>query len=310
MRASSPLSLSARSSSTWTSCPRRGSRTMRICGRLRGRWTIDRGDFHAECDLAAGRGRVRQSENPYAIDSLLRVLHTLVLAREGGFLVHAASAVRGGRAFLFAGVSGAGKTTISRLAPPDATLLTDEISYLRRAGEGYDGLRYAVRGRARALGRERVRPAGGRLPARQGRGEPHRAARRRRRRPRASREHPLLRRGPRAREAGVRRGLRAGRESARAPAHVRARRAGLGSGSLIGKPRGLGRSRRVHWRGAERAADLRPGFGGIVAERRSPQPHRGCFGECRYVARSRRSRRAGSARRSSSCRRATRRSSR
>ena len=103
-----------------------------------GRWTIARGDFHAECDLAAGRGRVRQSENPYAIDSLLRVLHTLVLAREGGFLVHAASAVRGGRAFLFAGVSGAGKTTISRLAPPDATLLTDEISYLRRAGEGYE----------------------------------------------------------------------------------------------------------------------------------------------------------------------------
>ena len=39
--------------------------------------------------------------------------------------------------FLFAGVSGAGKTTISRLAPADVTLLTDEISYLRRNGEGY-----------------------------------------------------------------------------------------------------------------------------------------------------------------------------
>src|SRR5262249_35150747 len=34
--------------------------------------------------------------------------------------------------FLFSGVSGAGKTTISRLAPPDATFLTDEISYVRR----------------------------------------------------------------------------------------------------------------------------------------------------------------------------------
>ena len=41
-----------------------------------GRWTIARGDFRAECDLARGRGRVRQSANPYAIDSLLRVLHT------------------------------------------------------------------------------------------------------------------------------------------------------------------------------------------------------------------------------------------
>jgi hypothetical protein len=38
---------------------------------------------------------------------------------------------------LFAGVSGAGKTTISRLAPSDATLLTDEISYLRREGDQY-----------------------------------------------------------------------------------------------------------------------------------------------------------------------------
>jgi hypothetical protein len=60
------------------------------------------------------------------------------LAREAGFLVHAASAVRNGRAFLFAGVSGAGKTTISRLAPPDVEVLTDEISYVRRAESGYE----------------------------------------------------------------------------------------------------------------------------------------------------------------------------
>ena len=65
---------------------------------------------------------------------MLRILHSLILAREGGFLVHAASAVRNGRAFLFAGVSGAGKTTISRLAPPDVVLLTDEISYVRGSG--------------------------------------------------------------------------------------------------------------------------------------------------------------------------------
>ena len=45
--------------------------------------------------------------------------------------------MRNGRAFLFAGASGVGKTTISRLAPPDVTLLTDEISYVRRQDEGY-----------------------------------------------------------------------------------------------------------------------------------------------------------------------------
>jgi hypothetical protein len=100
-------------------------------------WLMQRGDFHAQWDSRAGRGRIRQSRNPYAIDSVLRIVHTLILAKQGGFLVHAASAIRGGRAFLFAGVSGAGKTTISRLAPSDAKLLTDEISYVRREGDEY-----------------------------------------------------------------------------------------------------------------------------------------------------------------------------
>jgi hypothetical protein len=100
-------------------------------------WIFERGDFRAEWDPAARRGRIQQTANPYSMDSVLRIVHTLVLAGQGGFLVHAASAVRGDRAFLFAGVSGAGKTTISRLAPPDAAVLTDEISYVRREGEGY-----------------------------------------------------------------------------------------------------------------------------------------------------------------------------
>jgi hypothetical protein len=97
-----------------------------------GRWFLQRGDFRAEWDPATGMGRIRQSANPYSIDAVLRIVHTLVLARHGGFLLHSASAVRNGKAFLFAGVSGAGKTTISRLAPADATLLTDEISYVRK----------------------------------------------------------------------------------------------------------------------------------------------------------------------------------
>jgi hypothetical protein len=68
---------------------------------------------------------------------VLRIVHTLLLARTGGFLVHASSAVRNGRAFLFSGVSGAGKTTMARLAPPDAALLTDEISYVTRQDRQY-----------------------------------------------------------------------------------------------------------------------------------------------------------------------------
>jgi hypothetical protein len=102
-----------------------------------GQWFMERGDFRAEWNPATSTGTIRQSANPYSIDAVLRIVHTLVLAKQGGFLLHSASAIRDGKAFLFAGVSGAGKTTISRLAPADATLLTDEISYVRKQDEGY-----------------------------------------------------------------------------------------------------------------------------------------------------------------------------
>ncbi len=102
-----------------------------------GQWTLFRNDFQAQWDPRTGLGRIRQTSNPYSPDTVLRIVHSLILAREGGFLLHSASAVRDGCAFLFAGVSGAGKTTISRLAPSDVTLLTDEISYVRRDGAGY-----------------------------------------------------------------------------------------------------------------------------------------------------------------------------
>ena len=72
--------------------------------------------------------------------------------------MHAASAIRGGKAFLFSGVSGAGKTTISRLAPPDVILLTDEISYVRREGERYVACGTPFAGELARLGENRSAP--------------------------------------------------------------------------------------------------------------------------------------------------------
>jgi hypothetical protein len=100
-------------------------------------WLFERGDFQARWDPLTGRGHVRQNPNPYALDSILRILHSLVLTARGGFLLHAASAICDGQAYLFSGVSGAGKTTITRLAPDSVTLLTDEISYVRPSPAGY-----------------------------------------------------------------------------------------------------------------------------------------------------------------------------
>lgn len=126
-----------------------------------GCWTMRRGDFLARWDPATLRGVVRQSAYPYAIDSVIRIIHSLVLAQSGGgFLLHSASAVRNGRAFLFSGVSGAGKTTLSRLAPTDAVLLTDEISYVRRTAAGYQAFGTPFAGELGIAGEDIAAPIG------------------------------------------------------------------------------------------------------------------------------------------------------
>jgi len=102
-----------------------------------GKWRLERGDFRATWDQESRQGLIRQSPNPYSVDSVLRITHTLLLARTGGFLLHASSAVRNGKAYLFSGLSEAGKTTIARLAPPDVALLTDEASYIKRVSHQY-----------------------------------------------------------------------------------------------------------------------------------------------------------------------------
>jgi hypothetical protein len=102
-----------------------------------GRWRIEREDVTAEWDPISRRAWVRQTASPFSTDCVLRIVHSFLAASEGGFLLHSASAIRNGRAFLFSGASGAGKTTISRLAPLDAVLLSDEISYVKPRNDGY-----------------------------------------------------------------------------------------------------------------------------------------------------------------------------
>jgi len=102
-----------------------------------GRWMMDRGDFHACYDPAARTAVVHAVAGRYGVDSAIRITHSLVLAEQRGFLLHASSLIRGGRAFIFAGPSGAGKTTISRLAREEDHLLTDEISCIRRCQDSW-----------------------------------------------------------------------------------------------------------------------------------------------------------------------------
>src|SRR5580765_615322 len=121
-------------------------------------WLFERGDFQARWDPLTGRGRIRQSPNPYALDSVLRILHSLVLTARGGFLLHAASAICDGQAYLFSGVYGAGKTTLTRLAPDSVTLLTDEISYVRPNPVGYSAHGTPFAGELAKAGENTVAP--------------------------------------------------------------------------------------------------------------------------------------------------------
>jgi hypothetical protein len=69
--------------------------------------------------------------NDYALDSLLRILLSWKLTGRNGFLLHAATVIRNGKAYVFTGKSGAGKSTVASLSPKGC-VLTDEISLLRR----------------------------------------------------------------------------------------------------------------------------------------------------------------------------------
>jgi hypothetical protein len=68
--------------------------------------------------------------NEYALDSLLRILLSWQLLSHQGFLLHAATVMRNGKAYIFTGRSGAGKSTVASLSA-EGSVLTDEISLLR-----------------------------------------------------------------------------------------------------------------------------------------------------------------------------------
>lgn len=82
--------------------------------------------FSLSLNFKEGQAEARVSrENDW--QSVLRVLYFFGFLKEPGLLLHASSLVHRGRAYVFPGASGAGKTTIVRLSP-GSPLLTDEIT--------------------------------------------------------------------------------------------------------------------------------------------------------------------------------------
>ncbi len=66
------------------------------------------------------------------VEYFLRIACALLAFRDGGLMLHAAGLVVAGRAHLFIGVSGSGKSTVTALSP-HATALSDDLVLLRPA---------------------------------------------------------------------------------------------------------------------------------------------------------------------------------
>lgn len=96
----------------------------------------ERRDFHMDVDKAACTIDGSCAPNMYSFDSCLRVFFTTHLLDLEGVMIHGASVVSNGNAYLFFGVSGAGKTTTARLSAP-RQILSDELTILRKDGENY-----------------------------------------------------------------------------------------------------------------------------------------------------------------------------
>lgn len=102
-------------------------------------FAVDYGALQAELDLAAGVGRATVLPTVYIVDSLLRIVTTLVALEHDAVLVHGSGvwlpSTGRSRVLVSFGPSGVGKTTVARSVPP-ADVLCDEMILLQATDEG------------------------------------------------------------------------------------------------------------------------------------------------------------------------------
>ena len=77
------------------------------------------------------------ADNIYSYSRLISYAFSNLLAVNKGMLLHAAAVIRGGKAFLFFGVQGAGKSTIARLSRKYEVLGDDIIAVRKKGGHYY-----------------------------------------------------------------------------------------------------------------------------------------------------------------------------
>jgi len=94
--------------------------------------------FDAEGEIGTGdlplAARFRVGPSANSLEACVRIAASVALARRGALILHASAVEVDGRALVFTGVSGAGKSTISALLdrPPAARKIGDELLVLTR----------------------------------------------------------------------------------------------------------------------------------------------------------------------------------
>jgi len=94
-----------------------------------GFYTFVRHDMSGSIDSGKRLIQARLWPNQYSLETMLRIIYSVLLMRKGGCLIHASSVAWANQGFLFVGPSGSGKTTIAHLLP-EVAILSDEISAL------------------------------------------------------------------------------------------------------------------------------------------------------------------------------------
>jgi hypothetical protein len=102
----------------------------------RGVLDIKSRDFLGSIDPFNGRAIVHLSSNRESLESLLRVIYSILLVRKGGFLFHSCGMLRDGSGYLFFGPSGSGKSTVAEMSS-GLVCLNDDVVAVRNNGSGF-----------------------------------------------------------------------------------------------------------------------------------------------------------------------------
>lgn len=95
-------------------------------------YRLEAGGVSAEIQLAQGQARLTlpAAEPLSGLEYFLRIACALLAFRKGGLLLHAAGLLADRKAYLFTGVSGSGKSTVTALSS-HAIALSDDLMLLR-----------------------------------------------------------------------------------------------------------------------------------------------------------------------------------